>query len=190
MAFQLFGPVPTGRPKICLLLPSKPTSCCVALFMSPRLISFLKCTKPSCPQAPLGWSPPQSSGLWLLLVMGTQLFCGHSAFRTLPDETVVSPLFPCLPSSVSTTAAQTVGSRRAEHSASSSAHLSMNLGEGGQSQCGFSGGRPQPARPVLECLRACLRAKSLQSCLTLCHPVDCSPPGSSVHRILQARILE
>ena len=31
---------------------------------------------------------------------------------------------------------------------------------------------------------------SLQSCLTLCDPVDCSPPGSSVHGILQARILE
>ena len=31
---------------------------------------------------------------------------------------------------------------------------------------------------------------SLQSCLTLCDPTDCSPPGSSVHRILQARILE
>ena len=29
-----------------------------------------------------------------------------------------------------------------------------------------------------------------QSCLTLCDPMDCSPPGSSVHRILQARILE
>ena len=29
-----------------------------------------------------------------------------------------------------------------------------------------------------------------QSCLTLCYPVDCSPPGSSVHGILQARILE
>jgi len=29
-----------------------------------------------------------------------------------------------------------------------------------------------------------------QSCLTLCHPMDCSPPGSSVHGILQARILE
>ena len=28
------------------------------------------------------------------------------------------------------------------------------------------------------------------SCLTLCDPVDCSPPGSSVHEILQARILE
>ena len=29
-----------------------------------------------------------------------------------------------------------------------------------------------------------------QSCLTLCNPVDCSLPGSSVHGILQARILE
>ena len=33
-------------------------------------------------------------------------------------------------------------------------------------------------------------AKSLQSCPTLCDPMDCSPPGSSVHGILQARILE
>ena len=30
----------------------------------------------------------------------------------------------------------------------------------------------------------------VQSCPTLCHPVDCSPPGFSVHGILQARILE
>ena len=29
-----------------------------------------------------------------------------------------------------------------------------------------------------------------QSCSTLCDPVDCGPPGSSVHGILQARILE
>ena len=29
-----------------------------------------------------------------------------------------------------------------------------------------------------------------QSCVTLCSPMDCSPPGSSVHGILQARILE
>ena len=35
-----------------------------------------------------------------------------------------------------------------------------------------------------------VRAKSLQSCLTLCDPMDCSPPGSSVHGIFQARILE
>ena len=29
-----------------------------------------------------------------------------------------------------------------------------------------------------------------QSCLTLCDPMDCSLPGSSVHGILQARMLE
>ena len=29
-----------------------------------------------------------------------------------------------------------------------------------------------------------------QSCLTLCDPMGCNPPASSVHRILQARILE
>ena len=33
-------------------------------------------------------------------------------------------------------------------------------------------------------------AKSLQSCLTLCDPIDGSPLGSSVPGILQARILE
>ena len=33
-------------------------------------------------------------------------------------------------------------------------------------------------------------AKSLQLCPTLCDPMDCSLPGSSVHGILQARILE
>ena len=36
----------------------------------------------------------------------------------------------------------------------------------------------------------CMHAKLLQSCLTLCDPMDCSPPGSSVHGILQARIWE
>ena len=35
-----------------------------------------------------------------------------------------------------------------------------------------------------------LRAKLLQSCPTLCDPMDCSPPGSSVHGIFLARILE
>ena len=29
-----------------------------------------------------------------------------------------------------------------------------------------------------------------QLCLTLCNPMDCSPPGTSVHGISQARILE
>ena len=35
-----------------------------------------------------------------------------------------------------------------------------------------------------------LSAKLLQSCPTFCDPMDCSPPGSSVHGILKARILE
>ena len=37
---------------------------------------------------------------------------------------------------------------------------------------------------------ACMHAKSLQSCPTLCDPTDGSPLGSPVHGILQARILE
>ena len=36
----------------------------------------------------------------------------------------------------------------------------------------------------------CVHSKFFQSCLTLCDPMDCSLPGSTVHRILQARILE
>ena len=35
-----------------------------------------------------------------------------------------------------------------------------------------------------------MKVKVTQSCPTLCDPMDCSLPGSSVHRILQARILE
>ena len=37
---------------------------------------------------------------------------------------------------------------------------------------------------------ACERAQVPQSYLTLCDPGDYSPPGSSIHAILQARILE
>ena len=36
----------------------------------------------------------------------------------------------------------------------------------------------------------CVHAKSFQSCPTVCNPMDCSPPGSSVHGIFLARILE
>ena len=39
------------------------------------------------------------------------------------------------------------------------------------------------------CENICLLAKSLQSCPTLRDPMDCSPPGSSIHGILQARVL-
>ena len=39
-------------------------------------------------------------------------------------------------------------------------------------------------------LNVCLCAKSFLSCPSLCNHMDCSPPGSSVHGVLQARILE
>ena len=47
-------------------------------------------------------------------------------------------------------------------------------------------GREDP----LEKRMASAAAKSLQSCLTLCNPIDGSPPGSPVPGILQARVLE
>ena len=37
---------------------------------------------------------------------------------------------------------------------------------------------------------AAAAAKSLQSCPTLCDPIDGSPPGSPVHGIFRARVLE
>ena len=43
---------------------------------------------------------------------------------------------------------------------------------------------------VLGIFYLCMCAKSFQSCPTLCHLMDCSLPGSSIHGILQARILE
>ena len=46
---------------------------------------------------------------------------------------------------------------------------------------------PPPALPAPSAAAA---AKSLQSCLTLCDPIDGSPPGSPVPGILQARTLE
>jgi len=46
------------------------------------------------------------------------------------------------------------------------------------------------ARKKIEVAAAAAAAKSLQSCPTLCDPIDGSPPGSSVPGILQARSLE
>ena len=43
---------------------------------------------------------------------------------------------------------------------------------------------------VCVCVCVCARVKLLLSCPTLCNPMDCNSPGSSVHGILQARILE
>ena len=43
---------------------------------------------------------------------------------------------------------------------------------------------------LLKGMCLCLGAKSLQSCPTLCNPMDCSPAGSSVYGISQGRIQE
>ena len=44
---------------------------------------------------------------------------------------------------------------------------------------------------VCVCVCVCVHVYSvIQSCLTLCDPMDCSPPGSSVHGIIPVRILE
>ena len=45
-----------------------------------------------------------------------------------------------------------------------------------------------------QCFLQCMKVKSerevAQSCPTLSDPLDCSPPGSSVHGVFQARVLE
>ena len=43
---------------------------------------------------------------------------------------------------------------------------------------------------ILLIIAAAAAAKSLQSCPTLCNPIDSSPPGSPIPGILQARTLE
>ena len=47
-----------------------------------------------------------------------------------------------------------------------------------------------PQEIPLHAFLAAAAAKSLQSCPTLCDPIDGSPPGSPVPGILQARTLE
>ena len=43
---------------------------------------------------------------------------------------------------------------------------------------------------LLQCMRVKSENEVAQSCPTLRNPMDCSPPGSSVHGIFQARVLE
>ena len=63
-------------------------------------------------------------------------------------------------------------------------------------QCQGRGASTSLDAPITECkqdllltFRVCM-LKLFQSCPTLCYPLDCSSPVSSVHGILQARILE
>ena len=66
--------------------------------------------------------------------------------------------------------------------------VTTTLKEGGNEPLWLSESFFPKSHPLT--LAAAAAAKSLQSCLTLCDPIDCSPPGSSVPGILQARILE
>ena len=43
---------------------------------------------------------------------------------------------------------------------------------------------------LLQCMKVKSKSEVVQSCLTLSDPMDCSLPGSSVHGIFQARVLE
>ena len=43
---------------------------------------------------------------------------------------------------------------------------------------------------LLQCMKVKSQSEVAQSCLTLSNPMDCSPPGSSVHGIFQARVPE
>ena len=43
---------------------------------------------------------------------------------------------------------------------------------------------------LLQCMKAKSGSEVAQSCPTLSNPMDCSPPGSSIHGIFQARVLE
>ena len=43
---------------------------------------------------------------------------------------------------------------------------------------------------LLQCMKVESESEVAQLCLTLCDPMDCSPPGSSVQGIFQARVLE
>ena len=45
-------------------------------------------------------------------------------------------------------------------------------------------------RGVCVCVCVCVCVLVAQSCLTLCNPMDCSPPASFVHRIYQTRMVE
>ena len=43
---------------------------------------------------------------------------------------------------------------------------------------------------LLQCMKVKSESEVAQSCLTSSDPMDCSPPGSSIHGIFQARVLE
>ena len=43
---------------------------------------------------------------------------------------------------------------------------------------------------LLQCMKVKSESEVAQSCPTLCDPMDCSPPGSCIHGVFQAKVLE
>ena len=66
----------------------------------------------------------------------------------------------------------------------------LKLPERPSKPCSIQGTGKESLRPAAAAAAAAAAAESLQSCPTLCDPIDSSPPGSSVSGILQARTLE
>ena len=56
--------------------------------------------------------------------------------------------------------------------------------------CGDFGAQKNKVCHGFHCFPFAAACKSLQSCPTLCDPIDGSPPGSTIPGILQARVLE
>ena len=72
-----------------------------------------------------------------------------------------------------------------------SSHLSTGSECGQEGTRCSGGGNPRQRHTLLTCVCVCVcYVLDTKSCSTLCDPMDCSLPGSSVHGILQARILE
>ena len=111
--------------------------------------------------------------IWLVILQACQsiLSC-LASHRSGPQQVLFLPIFSFLPSlwySVTHT------------------HTGFPGGsDGKESACDAA----TNTTTIYTCVCVCAHAKSLQLCLTLCDPMDYSPPGSSVHGILQARILE
>ena len=71
--------------------------------------------------------------------------------------------------------------------------LSRRWSSGAQEMCGGWEAKTAPPDPLLQCacpLEAPLSAQVSAKSFQLCDPMDCNPPGSSPHGILQARMIE
>ena len=110
-------------------------------------------------------------------------FCSRHQAVSWPEEGNTKSITP-------TKALLNVGKREALNRPSLTLHLTgqnwvihPSVGQG-------QGPPPLQFRGLCQCLNTAAAAKLLQSCLTLCNPIDSSAPGSPIPGILQARTLE